>query len=107
MTSLKLALALVLALPAVAGAQSNISLWGTVVWNTGAPAAGLMLDVKRRGAVVESKIYTNQAGRYGLYGLAAPTSDYTLDVLKAGKVIRSVALPALKTGQRVPDIVVP
>jgi len=107
MTSLKLALAVVLALPVVVSAQSNISLWGTIVWSTGAPAAGLVLNVKRRGAVVESKIYTNQAGRYGLYGLAPPTSDYTLEVLKAGRVIKSVALPALSTGQRVPDIVVP
>jgi len=104
---MRLALAFVLALPVLVSAQSNVSLWGTVVWSTGAPAAGLVLNVKRQGALVESKVYTNQAGRYGLYGLSPPTSDYTLEVLKGGKVIKSFALPQLKPGQRVPDIVVP
>jgi hypothetical protein len=109
MRSLRLALALAVALllPVLVFAQSNVSLWGTVVWTTGAPAAGVALRVKRQGVLLQPMVYTNQVGRYGLYGLSPPTSDYTLEILKSGKVIKTVSLPEMKLGQRVPDIIVP
>ncbi len=87
-------------------AQSQVNLWGTVVWRTGAPAAGIELRVKRQGTVVSSKVYTNQSGRYGLYGLSTPTSSYTVEVIRSNAVVKTVNLPALNSGQQIPNIVI-
>jgi len=104
--SLRLASIVVLLLPVWISAQSTVSLWGTLVRTTGVPAAGVALRVKRQSVLVQS-MFTNQAGRYGLYGLSVPTSAFTLEILKNDKVIKTVPLPQLKNGQRIPDIVIP
>jgi hypothetical protein len=105
MTALRAALfALLWCLAASAFAAD---LWGRVVWNTGAPAAGIELRLVKRGAVQPGRIMTNNAGRYGLYALSAPTSDYSLQVLRGTAVVKTVPLPSLGNGGRVPDIVMP
>ncbi len=96
-----LALALCGALPAGA-----VDLWGTVTWNTGAPVAGVELRLVQGGRALPARILTNSAGRYGLYNLSATTSDYTLQVIRSGAVVKSVKLPRLPHGGRVPDIVI-
>lgn len=103
----KVACLVLLVLPYCTTAQAQVDLWGTIVWSTRAPATGIELRVKHQGNVVASKVYTNQSGRYGLYGLSTPTSNYTLEIIRANAVVKTVRLPALNSRQQIPDIVLP
>lgn len=97
-----LAFALCAALPAGA-----VDLWGTVTWNSGAPVSGIELRLLQGGKALPARILTNSAGRYGLYKLSATTSDYSLQVVRNGAVVKTVKLPPLGNGGRIPDIVLP
>lgn len=94
-------------LSCLAASALAADLWGKVVWNTGAPAAGIELRLVKRGTVQPSRIVTNNVGRYGLYALSEPTSDYSLQVLRGTAVVKTVSLPNRGNGGRVPDIVMP
>jgi hypothetical protein len=91
---------------ALASAQ-GINLWGVVTWKTGAPAVGVELRLLSGERMLPLHILTNSAGRYGLYGLSAPTSKYSLQVVRAGRPVMTVNLPSLHDGGRVPNIVLP
>jgi hypothetical protein len=91
-----------LSLPAQA-----IDLWGRVVWPSRAPAVGVELRLVQRTTVLPVRIHTNSVGRYGLYNLGGRTSDYKLQVMRNGRVVKEVVLPALTHNGRVPDIVMP
>jgi hypothetical protein len=94
-------------LSCLAASAYAADLWGRIVWNTGAPAAGVELRLLKRGAAQPGRIMTNNVERYGLYSLSAPTSDYSLQVLRGTDVVKTVPLPNLGNGGRVPDIVIP
>jgi hypothetical protein len=84
-----------------------VDVWGTVVWGSRTPAAGVELRLMQGSRTLPDPILTNPAGRYGLYGLATPTSSYSVLVVRAGKVVTTTRLPVLQNGARVPDIVLP
>jgi hypothetical protein len=90
-----------------ASAEAGVDLWGTIVWGSGTPAAGIELRLVQRGNVLPARIYTNSAGRYGLSHLTPPTTEYTLQVLRGGTTVKVVRLPQLKDGERIPNIVMP
>jgi hypothetical protein len=90
-----------------AAAAQAVDVWGTVVWKTGAPAAGIELRLLKRGYPESAHILTNSAGRYGLYRLSTPTTDYALQVMSRGAPAKTVNLPPLRNGDRIPNIVMP
>lgn len=91
----------------IAASAHALDLWGTVSWTSGAPAAGIELRLVQRGRVLPTRILTNGVGRYGLYGLSEPTTDYQVQVLRNGALVKVVPLPNLRNGDRVQDIVLP
>ena len=84
-----------------------LDLWGTVVLNTGTPAAGVELRLIHKGSMLPTRILTNSVGRFGLYKLAAPTTDYKLLVLRNGVTVKEMKLPVLRNNTRIPNIVMP
>jgi hypothetical protein len=100
-------MAAVLLVVASAASAQTVALWGTVVWSSGAPAGGIELRLVRKGSVLPEKIYTNSAGRFGLSRVSPPTTNYAVQVLRRGSVVKTVNLPPLRNGDRIPNIVMP
>jgi hypothetical protein len=90
-------------------ASHATDVWGRVVWSSGAPAAGVELRLLRNGTPQSQsqRIFTNNDGRYGLYSLSDPTSNYSVQIMRGGNPVRTTQLPTLKNGERVPNIVMP
>ena len=103
----KLQAALLATMLFCATSAEAVDLWGTIVWPSGKPASGIELHLVQRGQVLPARIYTNSAGRYGLSNLSPPTTDYTLQVLRRGTVVKAVRLPRLRNGERIPNIAMP
>jgi hypothetical protein len=98
---------LVLVLQSSIVSAENINLWGTISWDTGSPAVGVEIQILKNGHRVFTKTSTNPVGRYGLYNLTPPTSDYSLRILRSGSVVKVVNLPNLNNGEQVPRITLP
>ena len=84
--------------------QHSLFVSGTVKWDTGTPAVGFEVRLVQAG-VTKATTYTNQAGRYGFFGIGGQPSQYTLMVFSRDKMLKEMPLHNLPVGGHVPDII--
>jgi hypothetical protein len=84
--------------------QPSLFIRGTVKWNTGIPAPSLEIRLVQNDNIID-RVYTNQTGGYGFFGIKGQPSQYTLKVFSGNNMLQEISLQHSSIGERV-DITV-